>query len=649
MTNQGDIMSAIAGIFNMNGEPVFIEHSNGMMKSLEKYPADDVQTWQDGNIFLGCHAQWITPESVGEKLPYYDHERKLAITADAIIDNRDELFDKLNIEKGKRQQMTDSELILLTYHKWGEDSPKHLVGDFAYMIWDEREQKLFGARDFSGSRTLYYYNDGKRMAFSTVIHPLLTLPYIKKELNEEWLAEFLAITDMVDAVNVFTTAYKNIEQVPPSHFISIKKARVKLERYHFFSFDEQLKLKSNEEYEEAFRDVLQKTVTARLRTHHNVGSQLSGGLDSGTVVSFAARALKEENKKLNTYSYIPEKGFIDWTPKCRLADERPYIKSTVQYVGNINDQYLSFNGKDPFSEIDNLLNVMEMPYKFFENSVWVNGIYEKAYADDVRVLLGGARGNFSISWGPALDYYAILLKKLRWFQLYRELLLYSKNVGVKKATVLSAIRRKAYQTKHHTTDDYQFPILINSNFANETEVYQKLQNSGLDEPFLNKLNIYEVRKNHYKHLYNWNTNGTSGTKLSLYYSAWNRDPTNDIRTIRFCLSIPDEQFVQYGNNRALIRRATKGYLPDKVRLNYTVRGIQGTDWVYRMTSSWEKLITELESLTTDNEISRYINLNTISEGLVKVKQGPQTDLAFDPDYRVLMRAVIVNRFLKQFI
>ena len=148
-------MSAIVGIFHMNGEPISIEHSNGMIKSLEKYPADDVQIWIKGNIFFGCHAQWITPESVGEKLPYYDHDRKLAITADAIIDNRDELFDKLNIEKSKRSLLTDSELILLAYYKWGEESPKYLVGDFAYMIWDEREQKLFGARDFSGSRTLY--------------------------------------------------------------------------------------------------------------------------------------------------------------------------------------------------------------------------------------------------------------------------------------------------------------------------------------------------------------------------------------------------------------------------------------------------------------------------------------------------------------
>lgn len=156
-------MSAIAGIYNYSQEPIQIEHGYRMMFDLEKFPADDIQTWHQDHVFLGCHAQWITPESVGERLPYYDFARKLAITADAIIDNRDELFDKLQVERERRAKMPDSELILLAYHRWGEESPKHLIGDFAFMIWDERKQRMFGARDFSGYRTLYYCGSGRSL------------------------------------------------------------------------------------------------------------------------------------------------------------------------------------------------------------------------------------------------------------------------------------------------------------------------------------------------------------------------------------------------------------------------------------------------------------------------------------------------------
>ena len=109
------------------------------------------------SVFLGCHAQWITPESINEPLPYYHYEAQVAITADAIIDNRKELFDQLQIKPEDRKEMPDSQLILLSYLKWGEECPKYLIGDFAFMIWDQRNQKLFGARDASGYRTLYYF------------------------------------------------------------------------------------------------------------------------------------------------------------------------------------------------------------------------------------------------------------------------------------------------------------------------------------------------------------------------------------------------------------------------------------------------------------------------------------------------------------
>ena len=153
------------------------------------------------------------------------------------------------------------------------------------------------------------------LLFSTTIQPLFTLPYIEKKLNEEWLAEFLAIATMVEAADPLSTVYKNINQIPPSHSTTVKDGRINLSRYYTLVVEEKLILKSNEEYEEAFKEVFRKAVLARLRAHGNVGSHLSGGLDSGTVVSFAAKELQNDNKKLHTYSYVPEDDFVDWTSR----------------------------------------------------------------------------------------------------------------------------------------------------------------------------------------------------------------------------------------------------------------------------------------------------------------------------------------------
>lgn len=116
-------MSAIAGIYHLNNEPIEIEQGRNVMKALQKFPADDVRTWHNEKIFLGCHTQWITPESVGELLPYYDQNRKLDITADAIIDNREELFERLQVPNDKRSSITDSELILLSLSVANTESP----------------------------------------------------------------------------------------------------------------------------------------------------------------------------------------------------------------------------------------------------------------------------------------------------------------------------------------------------------------------------------------------------------------------------------------------------------------------------------------------------------------------------------------------
>jgi asparagine synthase (glutamine-hydrolysing) len=650
-------MSGITGIYHFNNALINPEHSESLMKAYQQFPADCIHTWTNNNIFLGCHGQWITPESVNEQLPYYNYEKNLAITADAIIDNRNELFDKLQIPSMHRGTISDSQLILFAYEKWGEATPKSLIGDFAFMIWDGRKRKLFGARDFSGARTLYFYHDNNRFAFSTIIEPLFKLPYVENKLNEDWLAEFLAIPSMIEAVDTKSTVFKNVFQIPPSHSISIKDSGVTFSRYHIFRDEEKLKLNSDEEYQEAFKDVFHEAVTARLRTHGTVGSHLSGGLDSGTVVSFAAKELEKENKRLHTFSYIPEDGFIDWTPKYYIPDERPFIKETVNHVGNISDHYLSFKGKEPLAEVGDFLDVMEMPYKFFENAYWLKGINEEAQKQGIKILLSGARGNHSISWGSwrlSIDYYAALFKRLKWINLYRELDYYCTNFNTGKSVMLPLIAKQAFPlianifTKNVSNNE-SFPIYINQSFAQRTKVFQKLKDHGVDIKGRVPKDLNEYRLNHYNQLYVWNKSGTATTKLSLRYALWDRDPTNDMRVIRFCLALPEELYIKEGMERSFLRKATKNILPDKVRLNHYARGLQGADTIHRMNSNWSFFLEELQQLVKDPLLAEFIDIEIIKNMMLKMGDQPQPNLIFHNEFKVLVRSLIVYRFIKKIV
>ena len=143
-------MSAIAGIFNGDGSPVDEELLVRMRDIVDYRGPDGAGIWCRGNVGLAQRLLWTTEESVHEKLPM-TNGRGLWITADCRIDNRDELrreFESRGVWVEIQKLLDpfpppDSAYILFAYQLWGEEAPNHLLGDFAFAIWDERRQKLF--------------------------------------------------------------------------------------------------------------------------------------------------------------------------------------------------------------------------------------------------------------------------------------------------------------------------------------------------------------------------------------------------------------------------------------------------------------------------------------------------------------------------
>ncbi|REK75817.1 asparagine synthase-related protein [Paenibacillus paeoniae] len=642
-------MSAIAGVHGDIGMTRLREHGSRMLQAWADQPADHVLAWEDRLTFMAAQSHWITPESVGVPNPFYDGERRLTIVADAIIDNREELFDKVGVHRGDRSTISDQELILLAYDKWGIETAARLIGDFAFVLWDERNDRLYGARDFSGGRMLYYNWDGLQFRFCSMMEPLMKLPGVTRSLNEQWLAQYLAISTVVDVVNTEQTVYEDIRQIPPAHYFVLKDGKLSLSRYCVLDSPGKLKLKSDGEYVEAFRDVFQEAVDARVRTRHGVGAQLSGGLDSGAVAGFAARRLRKENRTLQTFSYVPVSDFVDYTSKWYMPNERPYIEKTVAHIGGIQSHCLDFEGLDPYSDMDDMLNVMEMPYKFYSNSFWLKGIFKEASDRGIGVLLNGGRGNLSISWGDAIPYYAKLLKRMRWITLSEELRLRSYAIGSGRKYLLGAVSREAFPFLGRTKGAVNpFHTMIHPDFARRTGVYQQLRKHGIgDSGWLEGGDVYAHKKNHFRELFHWNASNTLAAKLSQRYKLWKRDPTNDLRVIRYCLSLPEDQYVKQGMSRALVRRATIGVLPDSIRLNETVRGVQGADWLHRILPNWQSFYGELQQLSRDERMLELVDGNVIRGVLAALKEGVRSEDAYGRDVNAAMYLIILYRFLQK--
>jgi asparagine synthase (glutamine-hydrolysing) len=227
---------------------------------------------------------------------------------------------------------------------------------------------------------------------------------------------------------------------------------------------------------------------------------------------------------------------------------------------------------------------------------------------------------------------------------------YSERTGMAFTRIAKITGRKAFPDlfKSHRNGAAQ-PAgvqLIHPEFARRTGVLDRLK-SILVLQSSAQADALKVRADKFNNLAIANKNGAVATKCSLRYRVWERDPTSDPRVIRFCLSVPIEQYVRQGTDRSLIRRAASPELPDKVRLNQRVRGVQPADWLHRILPDWERFTSELQTLCSDSRVAGILNTDRIQSALAHFP-SPRPELASHPDLRLMMHSLIVYRFMQQF-
>lgn len=645
---------AIWGIIHMDNKSASVELGKTMMDKLSMYKLDKIKYLNKDNVFMGSGLQYITSESEKEILPLYDENKGLIITADAIIDNREELFKIFNITMVSCTDMSDSELIIMAYEKWGQDSPKYLVGDFAFAIWDEKKKELFCARDHVGKRTFYYSYLNNIFSFCTIIKPLFVTYNKNIELNERWITDFLALRGIMHESECNETVYKEIFQLPPAHTIILNEHGLKKNLYwNPIECIKPLKLKSDKEYEEEFRKVFFEAVHCRLRSNSDIGIMLSGGMDSGSVACVAAKKLSEEGKWLKAFSSVPMVEFQDKTSDYYVSDESEYIEAVKNHVGNIDVTYCRSEGKHSLKDIDWFLNVLEQPYKTIENTFWSNEIAKVASVAGCKVLLDGQYGNSTISYGDFMIHALTLYRSRKIITLAKEIKGTSRLYKVHPYRVSKVIAkvvvpyklRKFISDKRNKTYDRFDKSPINVELINKWNVETRFDEKQLNLKTPRYLDLYEthsliVNPLAFSHI------GAIETKVSLAHGIIKRDPTRDKRVIEFCLSLPSDQFVRDGQERYLIHRYMEGILPDKVRLNISTRGLQSADWIQRIVPKWNSMCDTLEMNLNDSEIKYYVNVDKIKKELSSMRDFPNENKAHE--VRMIIITFVLSEFIKKF-
>ena len=274
-------MSLQAGIFYFDERPVPERETAEILAGTFSHDCDAPTSYRSPGVLL-VHADAQLDTRIPEA-PQRLIGQRGAISFDGRLDNREDLLLRLrDVLAGSR---TDTALAAGVYRRWGTEGLLHLIGDWSLAIWDETEKAIVLASDFAGVRPLYYCVQRNRVLWSTRLAPLVEWTE-QNEIDDEYVANFLLLNGCPNR-----TPYRGIRSVPPGHSVRIGRHGTSIEPFWKLPIGNTIRYRSESEYEEQLRSLFREAVRCRLRTTAPVLSELSGGLDSSSVVCMASHLL----------------------------------------------------------------------------------------------------------------------------------------------------------------------------------------------------------------------------------------------------------------------------------------------------------------------------------------------------------------------
>jgi len=640
-------VSGIFGLFQRDGRPVEPAHLQAMLEGMRSWGPHGASIWQSDVVGLGQLLLHNTPESQFEKLPFVEENGGLAITSTSRLDNRGELCNRLNIPPEQRAILPDSALLLESYKKWGQDCPKYLIGDWCFAVWDKNKGRLFIARDTNGISGLYYHAAPHFFCFASSLAGLLALPQVPRQLDENLLARSLASLPNNSEHEVHTL-YQGIRHLGAAHALTVTATNVELNEYWRIQDSPVIHFKSDAEYLEAFHEIFQKAVEARMRSSKGAALALSSGLDSIAVAAFAAR-----KREITAYTAIPAHAKPPKNNLGRYHNEWDLAHQAASAIGNIHHIPLNSEHVSPVQSMQTMLLLYRQPMNNAGNLYWLMDMLEQTRQAGLGTLLTGQRGNASISWtgNQKFDIWPFILSG-DWRNGWGEMQKWHKAQNSSWANTLKiALLRslvKSTQSRLFLSLPGQTPwknyASINPNFAREHNLWQQMQaeqfhpslagNLPLEE---RHLGVYQVGRR---------TGGSLWAELAAAHQIEVSDPTADQRVLEFCFGIPNEQYTRNGQDRLLIRRTLAGRCPPEIVWNKR-RGLQAADIGLRLVEDAVRMDDLLAALTASPQAVRILDLPKMKRRWASLKTAPLQNTSYKHSAE-LLKMGMVGLFLMQF-
>ncbi len=533
-----------------------------MMAALTAYP------WQDGGLCAlsaqdgGGSLAIQQAGEAGRSLSRPLCQDGLTIAADVRLDNRAELLTALRIDPAQGDTLSDPALLLAAYRRWDIELPAHLLGDFAFALWDESRQRLFCARDFVGVRPFYYHQrPGHSFVCASDLQALLAHPDVPQRINLAYVKAEL-LTGLGQFEHPAHTFYADLSKLPPAHCLTVERSGLRTWAYWQPGQTPERRYADEGDYVAEVQALLREAVACRVaETVHGVGAHLSGGLDSSSVAVLAHRILQKQGRSATGFSWVPPFSVVAANDTPDKDDERPLVEA-VAAAAALPLRYTVLTAQHTLAHARR--DITRQPTTTLQLELSTS---QDAAGLGIRTLLSGWGGDELLVFNGR-GYFADLLRRGHWRTLQREFTARGELRGgaVWKQWISSGLfpLLPTALMRRLRPDDFPpppgLPAALRRDFVAALADIEPLTRPELRErPGVRHMQIALLQNGHLPYrLESWASHGAT---LGLTHAF----PLLDRRIVEFALSIPDFLYFQKGWKRYLYRTAMDGILPDQVR------------------------------------------------------------------------------------
>jgi asparagine synthase (glutamine-hydrolysing) len=545
-TDEEPIVSMIFGVRKPRGTSVTEQEMTQIAQVTERYASDGTSISLSGRVGMGfqpCHTHL---RSRLELVPAQDAYGNMLVF-DGRLDNYQDLCLELDLNY---IDTPDSQIVLTAYHRWGSDCFARLIGDWALALWSAKDQLLYLARDHAGTRTLYFENRNGSLFWATYLDSFFAYPR-SIDIDQDYVACYLTSLPIRDL-----TPYRGIRAVLPAHYsVVTNDDKVSQEPHWQWIRQPKIRYKSDGDYDEHFLLFFGQSVGRRDVSDAPIVAQLSGGMDSSSIVcvSDSARRAKDPSADLlDTISFYDDSE--------RSWNEKPYFSAVEAKRGKTGTHFaISFLDRT-FGPHDPSQGVYFLPGADSSAIERERKLQSAIGQREYRSILSGIGGDEVLGGIPAPT------PELADYLVTADLPLLFRRTAEWCLAQRSSFFQLLWDTGRHTVDLYRQPYL--ELHSQVPWVPHSLQTACADH--LQKdvtrgrrlgLNPVDIENG----LTWWSIIETlPHTHPGVLSRPEYRYPFLDRELVEYLFSIPREQLVRPGRRRALMRRALKNIVPDEI-------------------------------------------------------------------------------------